>query len=179
MPGTLHIMTDTELIWLAAWLEGEGCFQKGPPSQPHMPRIMANTTDEDVALEVARLFQRKVTLVRKSLKNAKHKDLYQVCMVGKPAVDLMLRLRPLMFSRRRAAIDAAIDSYYVKENPAKYKPTLTLEEATFVRDKLIEGVRPKTILTDFYSEFGKATTRDVIRSIRRGYRTLGLEPVSP
>jgi hypothetical protein len=80
--------------WLAGLLEGEGSFQKGPPSQPGKPRVL------DILGVMS--FQEH------GFRNPSWKTCYRVQVSGQRAVDLMARIRPMMGERRKAQIDAAI-----------------------------------------------------------------------
>ena len=108
MPPPLEIST-TDLHWLAGLLEGEGSFFPGPPSQPHLPVISIQMTDEDVMQRVGSLLGRKPCASRP--KRVDWKTTYQVRLVGSRAVEWMQLLRPLMGGRRQVQIDRAIASY--------------------------------------------------------------------
>jgi hypothetical protein len=103
-----------ELHWLAGLLEGEGSFMCGPPSNPRMPVIAVNMTDEDVVGRLGRIFGRKVHLVKP--RNDRWQTSYQVRVTGSGAVRWMALLRPLMGERRRAQIDRALASYEPRSN---------------------------------------------------------------
>jgi len=99
----------TDLYWLAGLLEGEGSFMAGPPSNPRMPVLSVNMTDEDVMARLGRIFGRKVQVVRP--RNPRWRTSYQLRVQGGSAVRWMILLRPLMGSRRQAQIDRALASY--------------------------------------------------------------------
>jgi hypothetical protein len=106
MVATLSI---TELHWLAGLLEGEGTFMTGPPSNPRMPVLAVNMTDEDVMARLGRIFHRKVQVVKP--RNVRWQTSYQLRVQGSEAVRWMHLLRPLMGSRRQGQIDRAMASY--------------------------------------------------------------------
>ncbi len=47
-----------ETIWLSGWLEGEGSFMKGPPSQLNLPVVSGCSTDKDVMQRSNSLLQK-------------------------------------------------------------------------------------------------------------------------
>jgi hypothetical protein len=97
------------LHWLAGLLEGEGTFMAGPPSNPRMPILAVNMTDEDVMARLGRIFDRKVPVVRP--RSDRWKTSYQLRIQGAAAVRSMILLRPLMGTRRQAQIDRALARY--------------------------------------------------------------------
>lgn len=161
MPATIRRMNDFDTGWLVGFLEGEGCFLSGPPSAPRMTRVVGVTTDLDVAQKAAVLMGCTVTLGNKP-RLPHHKQQYVVTRAGRPARDLMRRLRPHMGTRRRAAIDKALSSCPGHERP-RDGSALTYEEAEAARALLAQGLGP--------SEVGRrlGVSRYVIRSVRRGY----------
>lgn len=103
-------MKREDLCWLAGLLEGEGSFMRGPPSKPHQPAVAVQMTDRDVIARVAVLLGVKY---HKSLR-ASWKPIFCCLTRGQPAVDLMLKLRPLMGARRQHQINRAVRSFKVK-----------------------------------------------------------------
>ena len=94
---------------MAGLLEGEGCFMRGPPSRPNMPAIAIEMTDEDIVRRVAQMWA--VSYVALARRAAHWKQTFAAQLRGRRAVDLMKRLRPLMGSRRKQQIDAALAGY--------------------------------------------------------------------
>lgn len=82
---------------------------KGPPSSPNQPRISVQMTDKDVIEKVANLFGMKY--IHYTRQNPKYKECYGVLFRGKYAVELMKQLYPFMGERRKAQIDAALESW--------------------------------------------------------------------
>lgn len=80
------------------------------PSQPNRPVARLVTTDEDVALRIAALMPGSVVKKRKR-REEHHKQAWTISLYGARAVRAMADLRPLMMSRRRAAIDKALRGY--------------------------------------------------------------------
>ncbi len=105
-------MKNSDLHWLAGFLEGEGSFLKGPPSCSNLPIVQAVTTDEDVIYRVSQLFNTKHMEVCKERNIVNGwKPAYTVRLKGKKAVRLMKKLLPLMGERRQQQIQKAISSY--------------------------------------------------------------------
>lgn len=104
-------MKELELMWLAGLLEGEGSFLKGPPSQPHIPRISLQMTDGDVVSRAADLMQVGHKVKPRRRQNPNWKPVYQAVLTGKRAVALMKALKPHMGARRQTQIAAAIDCF--------------------------------------------------------------------
>jgi transposase-like protein len=102
------------LHWLAGLLEGEGSFMKGLPSDPGRPVVQVQMTDEDVIARVACLIGRKPYAHRTSGRPEAWKPVFSARTTGRPAVELMTRLRPLMGERRQGQIDLALASAFTK-----------------------------------------------------------------
>lgn len=94
------------MIWLAGLLEGEGWFAKPCPSSPGRVMIVVASTDEDVVNKVSALMG--VGYWKRPPRRDNCKMQYETRLSGRRAAALMRELRPLMMSRRRAAIDAAL-----------------------------------------------------------------------
>ena len=92
------------LIWLAAWLEGEGSFFVGSDMRRgRYPVISATTTDRDVAQRAVAYLGAARFYVEDS-KVYEYKTLCRVRLSGKKAVPIMKALLPLMCERRAAKI---------------------------------------------------------------------------
>lgn len=102
-------LSNDDLHWLAGLLEGEGSFMPGPPSSARTPVVAVHMTDEDVVARVARIFGRKVQVVRP--RSVRWQTSYMVRVQGAKAVYWMQLLRPLMGSRRQGQIDRALACY--------------------------------------------------------------------
>ncbi len=101
-------MNDKDLYWLAGWLEGEGSFVKGPPSNPTGLAISGVSTDIDTIARVADLLDTKFYKTAKA--KDYYKDAYTACIKHQKARDLMIILRPLMSVRRQSQIDNALST---------------------------------------------------------------------
>lgn len=102
-------VADADLLWLAGWLEGEGSFCAGPPAQPHVPSILATSTDKDVIDRAAAILGCRAYAYRRQREH--HKQPYRLAKRGAGAVEWMMLLRPLMGERRRVQIDVAVASF--------------------------------------------------------------------
>ena len=116
-----------EFFWLAGLLEGEGCFGNGPPSQPNLPHISIQMTDEDVIRRVASIWG--VSYFKHRPRLAHHKPCFATKIRGEKAVEWMIRLRPHMGVRRQSQIDKAVASYRVI-------PSYNQEHPTFSRGRM-------------------------------------------
>jgi hypothetical protein len=104
-------LSPAEFVWLAGWLEGEGSFCAPPPSSPKLARIAGESRDHDVISEVGRLLG--VKPVRREDKRARARGwspTWTVLKHGRGATTVMSALKPLMGSRRRAQIRAALEA---------------------------------------------------------------------
>jgi hypothetical protein len=109
-----RIITEADKCWLAGYLEGEGSFVKGPPSNPGSPIIQVCSTDEDIIAKAADLFGVKYHKTKRKTNNQKHKTVWVVKRNGTVAVEIMEMLQPLMGKRRQSQIQKAIDSCSLK-----------------------------------------------------------------
>jgi hypothetical protein len=99
-----------EEIWLAGLLEGEGSFLKTRSRPPKgMPTIQIQMTDADVVARVASMWGVTVRVI--AGRRTHHKAVHFASLRGNPAVDLMLRISPMMGARRQRQIAAAIEGY--------------------------------------------------------------------
>lgn len=96
-------MRDVDLGWLAAILEGEGCFTvSGKPNNKSV-RIYLKTTDRDVAERCAHLLN--AFHVRAAARRGwTRKQAWEVEVSGHLAVDAMRLVLPEMGKRRTARI---------------------------------------------------------------------------
>lgn len=98
-------MTIEETIWLAAYLEGEGCFSwtksKSNGKTYHYPLISVGSTDLDVIERAARIIgTASIHCVR--LKRVK--PFFRIAVGGKRSVSIMKKILPYMGRRRTAKI---------------------------------------------------------------------------
>lgn len=107
-------------LWLAGLLEGEGTFLRPPPSEPRYPLVSCRMADNDVVARVGSAFGTAV----QSTDKGPYKREFGVTIRGFPAVELMSDLRPLMGTRRKAAIDRALESH----RSPNYKLTFRMAE---------------------------------------------------
>lgn len=129
-------MKKSDFFWLVGLLEGEGSFLKGPPSQPTTPQIAVMSTDQDVIERIANLFG---TSCYKVVRRKDHwKEAFRTSLRGKPAVDLMLKLKPYMSIRRQQQITRAA-ACYVDRKTRK----LTDDQVTEIRRLVNEEKKNK------------------------------------
>lgn len=96
-------MTDTEIAWLAGWLEGEGYFGYNNGS----PFIRAKSVDYDTLLKVQATAGKGNIRVEHTDKEH-HKDTWEWAVFGINAVNVMLAIRDYMGERRTSKIDRAL-----------------------------------------------------------------------
>lgn len=134
-------MDEYQWYWLAGLLEGEGSFMKGTPSQPRMPVISLQMTDEDVVAKAANLLGTRYYLVRP--KRNYHKTVFLAKLRGKRAVGIMMKIRPLMGQRRQQQIDKAVACYKPQEG------RLTDEQVATIRLRLASGCKQSEVAKEF------------------------------
>ena len=118
------------------------------------------TTDYDVAERAAALLGNGPPTSHSRPKQPHHKQAYEVRLTGARARAWMHKLRPLMGTRRQAAIDRAIQSF---DPGFRYRKTaLSMEQADKVREELKKGRDPAVIGRDF------GVSRAVIRNVKQG-----------
>lgn len=98
-----------DLHWLAGLLEGEGSFHPGPPSNPRMPILQIEMTDQDVMDRAGRLLGRRPVALRPRREG--WSPTYKIRIAGGPAVGWMRDLHRLMGKRRQQQIERALRSY--------------------------------------------------------------------
>jgi DNA-binding transcriptional regulator YiaG len=153
-----YIMLDfseKDLYWLAGYLEGEGSFIAGSPSDPNNPGISVCSTDEDVIRKVARLFGVNYCQVRKNKKNINWKKVWAVKKRGFHAVELMQSLKPLMGLRRQHQIDVAVASYDFSK-----KKRLSESEVAEIRNLCTTNIKQAKIAAMF------GTSRETVNKIK-------------
>jgi hypothetical protein len=110
-------MSETELAWLAGWLEGEGSFVvtsgKSPRNDKRYPRIRINatSTDLDVLEHVKTLAGGRINGPYKS-SHAKGRVYYVWTLsTHRQCAPLLRALQPLMVaSRRKTQVNKAIEA---------------------------------------------------------------------
>lgn len=135
------MITECDLVWLAGYLEGEGSFMRGSPSQPNLPVIQVMATDEDVILRVANMFGTACQKIKS--RSQKWKQAYSTRLRGKKAVNFMMSLKPLMGKRRQQQIEKALASY----NAKSYK--LTEDIVKQIKIALQQGKKQGVVAKEF------------------------------
>jgi len=152
------------LFWLAGMLEGEGSFMKPIPSDSRRPLISCRTTDLDVAELVAAAFGTTAQANDKG----RHRTEFAALLRGARAVELMTVLRPMMSTRRRAAIDRALFGY------APPRRTLNGVEVEEICRRRAKGHTISSLAWCY------RVSRPTIRSVLKGrYRVRGGTPWLP
>ena len=107
------------LAWMAGFLEGEGCFGyykyaevKG--RKYYRPQIVAASTDKDVMLKLASMFDASVSPPREQHGKGS-KPMYYVFIGGKKASGWMMTLYTLMGSRRQAKIREVLSQWRLSQ----------------------------------------------------------------
>lgn len=95
-------LSESERNWLAGLFEGEASFLRPAPSSPHCPVIRLQMCDRDVVHRVAGLICRAAYQVKRCRPG--HRPSFVTSIKGRPAIDLMLDLAPLLSEARRAQI---------------------------------------------------------------------------
>jgi transposase len=131
--------------WLAGYLEGEGSFLSGPPSEPHMCALQVTTTDEDVIKFIGEKWGVKYHPCSK--RKSHHKQAYIIRKRGSGAVEIMLQIRMHMSKRRQSQIDNAIGSYRVVKRNTNSK--LTPEDIVVIRNMRLENMKTREIAKQF------------------------------
>lgn len=110
-------MTETELHWLAGWLEGEGSFVVtsgvSPRNGKRYPRIRINgvSTDHDVLRHVQRLAGGTVNGPYTRTAGGGKQYWTWTLSTHKTALPLLVKLKPLMVAeRRRSQVSNAIEA---------------------------------------------------------------------
>lgn len=101
--------TVADIRWLAGYLEGEGCFTF-TGGKYRYPRIVVESTDEDVIQRVVKLWGNKARAVQ----HGKHKVGYSVASTCAKAAGWMMTLYPLMGQRRQARIREVLTNWRSK-----------------------------------------------------------------
>lgn len=151
-------MDRENLVWLAGLLEGEGSFQKPPPSNPRQPAITVQMVDEDVIARVADLFGVKYQSY--GARKVEWKPTFKAQVRGLPAWTLMKELYPLMGTRRRSQIDAVRAS--IDEDRIGNRSQLTPTQIFEIEARYLKGESAGSL----GEEFG--ISKHTVFSIRQG-----------
>lgn len=94
-------MTERDLMWLAGYLEGEGCFRIRSVKY-RSPSVLVSATDQDVVNRAALLMGCPSVRLRRPTITGK--AVYSTGVHGDKAIALMQALQPHMGARRRSKI---------------------------------------------------------------------------
>lgn len=114
----MNNITDIELGWLAGILEGEGSFVLGttPKGYPRY-EVTVSMTDEDVINELLRITGMGRIYGPYKKKKVQWKPSWKWSVVKEADVkDLCLRVKPLMYRRRRLQINRLLTVLYQRRN---------------------------------------------------------------
>ena len=100
-------LEEKELYWLAGILEGEGYF--GPQKENNYTTIAVQMTDEDVIQKISNIFGTSYFKINRRQEH--HKDSFSVSLRGKKALELMLKIKPIMSIRRQQKIEECQNSF--------------------------------------------------------------------
>ena len=102
------------VIWLAGYLEGEGCFHLHPTNKKKYPgllypKITVTATDEDVIAKVSGVTKTAYGTVKPQKKN--WKPLFSCQINGPNARGWMMMIYPFMGERRQAKIKEVLAAW--------------------------------------------------------------------
>lgn len=123
-------MTEVEIAWVAALLEGEGAFFSTPKKSTtggvyYEYRVSCNMCDEDVLARLHRLVAVGRLSGPHKRKNPKHKPFYRWNLSKRfEVLDLCMKILPYMGLRRSAKIAEIFDTM------SEYKPRATWRHGT-------------------------------------------------
>lgn len=103
-----------KLIWLAGYLEGEGCFRltrdlRGRPDPLMHPRVQLCATDRDVVERVVEYLGGGIRIHDRAPRSKGWRPQYCIYVTSDRAVDLMRALLPYMGARRSQQIRDVLD----------------------------------------------------------------------
>ena len=130
-------MKKTDLYWLAGLLEGEGSFQSPPPSDSNSPRVCLHMTDKDV-VEKAQNLINAGHIYFEEARQENWSDSWKLTVKGKPAVKLMMKVKPLMGERRTKQIEDAVEEND-EHLDAKSKSPYSSDEVITAIKRIEEG----------------------------------------
>lgn len=105
---TTNIIKQSELIWLAGLLEGDGSFYASFEKAPIF-EVGLMSVDKDVISKASRIVGAKYYKLLS--KKANHKDIYSLRVRGNRAVELSELLLPFMGLRRRKKISENLEMF--------------------------------------------------------------------
>lgn len=148
-------MNKQELYWLAGILEGEGYFTYRDGAT-----ISLQMTDRDIVERAALLLGSK-SIIETMARSTGWKDTFHCRVHGQEAIDIMLKLMPIMGSRRQQKIQFIIDKHNNRTNTWSNKRKLTDSQIREIKESL--SVEKVSTLALRY-----AVNRQVISDIKRG-----------
>lgn len=132
-------MKDTDIAWLAGWLEGEGCFSINSCRHGAIS-IQGIGTDKDVIERVARLMSSPAS--RASKHRSQRKPVYRTVVHADKAASIMKMILPYMGERRSRRIMEVLryrENY--KENYRESKQLWSKGRSTLKDiEQILEGI---------------------------------------
>lgn len=136
-----------KVIWLAAYLEGDGCFASSFYNKPYKYvrlQIKVDATDKDVLENMAEILGSIVTNGNLNGSRLGKKPIYNVTVSGAHAISWMMMLYQFMGSRRKLQIKKAINLWRNTEYKRLRKSSI--EENSYYHALVSEGLKlAKTI----------------------------------
>lgn len=109
-------VTTRNIYWTAGFLEAEGSFLFGKDGTLKVVAVQVQSWPLE---RLANLYGGKVYLETRS--NPKWNDVHRWYVIGERAAGLMMTLYPLMMSKRKRQILAALDGWKKEPVPRKYR----------------------------------------------------------
>lgn len=136
-------MKKEDLIWLAGWLEGEGCFcfHKSNGSTT----VEAGSTDLDIIRKVARLVDGRIENCT-SYRKSNRKPFYRVRIFGTKSEKLMRSVLPFMGERRTAKILELLD-FRASFKERKGKTSSDNWKDPVIRKRIEKGIKTAVLNT--------------------------------
>ena len=137
-----------EIVWLAAWLEGEGSFGWENPTknQAKLPRITGSTSDHDVAQRAGSILGARLRYRKPGSSGPpQKKPMWEVRLYGAQATGWMMTLYPFMGRRRKARIKQVLQAWRAIPLPKAANLSQIwgrAESARRVRDFHLESLSP-------------------------------------
>ncbi len=98
---------EQEIVWLAGYLEGEGCFYKKKDCPTVM--IQVASVDKDIIERVAKILNGPIRILKP--RKESHQIQYCITIASKKAVGVMRTILPFMGQRRKAKIEELLEVF--------------------------------------------------------------------
>ncbi len=112
------MITVKDIYWIAAFLEGEGCFGFYKSRNNSYPIIQLSSTDQDVLYKAKSILGGPTNItINKKIEGNKVAYMYRVC--GNLSIQWMMTIYSLMGARRKDKIKEILSKWYVYEYKGK------------------------------------------------------------